>query len=85
VALRQRRCRGEEELWGVVQFGEGSRGVLYRAERGAEGARLRRWAAVLRWPPLMAVRLGGRPLQGEEGAETAPGLVRRTHPRPLEC
>jgi hypothetical protein len=62
----------------VVQFEEGARGVLYRAKRGAEGARLRRWAAVLRWPPLMAVWLGGRPLQGEEEVEAARVGVRRS-------
>jgi hypothetical protein len=49
-----------------VRFEEGARGVLYRAERGAEGARLRRWAAALWWPPLMVVRLGGRPFREKE-------------------
>jgi hypothetical protein len=57
----------------VVWFGEGARGVLYRAERGAEGARLRRWATALRWPPLIAVRLGG----GRFGEKKRQGRVGR--------
>jgi hypothetical protein len=45
AVLWRRCCRGVEELRGAVWFGEGARGFLYRAERGAEEARLRRWAA----------------------------------------
>jgi hypothetical protein len=45
VVLRRRRCRGEVELRGAVWFEGGARGFLYRAERGAEGALLRWWAA----------------------------------------
>jgi hypothetical protein len=44
AVLRRWRGGGVEELRGAVWFGEGARGYLYRAERGAEGARLRRCA-----------------------------------------
>jgi hypothetical protein len=81
VALRRWRCRGEDELRGVVQFGEGARGVLYRAKRGAEGARLRRWAAVPAVAAINGVRLGGATVSVEgKGREV---VRRRGSARPV--
>jgi hypothetical protein len=39
VALRRRRCRGEEELRGAVRFEEGARGVLGASYIGPRGER----------------------------------------------
>jgi hypothetical protein len=41
-------------------------GILYRAKRGAEGARLRRWAAVPAVVAINGVRLGGVAVLGGE-------------------
>jgi hypothetical protein len=71
AVLWRRCCRGVEELRGAVWFGEGARCFLYRAERGAEGARLRRCATGTSAATIDGERLGGHPLQGEEGAGTA--------------
>jgi hypothetical protein len=71
AVLWRRCCRGVEELRGAVWFGEGARCFLYRAERGAEGARLRRCATGTSAAAIDGERLGGHPLQGEEGAGTA--------------
>jgi hypothetical protein len=50
-----RRCRGEEEVRGVVQFGEVLGGAFYRSRRGRGGG-ARGGGELRRWPTL---KLGG--------------------------
>jgi hypothetical protein len=56
-----------EEERGEVRKMRELEGILYRAKRGAEGARLRRWAARSVVAAINGDELGGGRLRGEEG------------------